>query len=421
MFKRKSILFLLLILLGTGAGLYLMQGDRSLERVKTYFLEARDSVTDLIKGKEKPKKEQPQSKSEPRPQPVSVLTLSAQSIQITESLPGRVVAYRQSQVRPQVEGVIKNRLFEEGEVVRKGQQLYQIDDARYKAALSSARADLEGVRANVKMLKAKAGRYEKLARTDVISQQQYEEIQAQYELELANIGVAQAAVDTAQINLDYTKVYAPISGQISRSFVTEGALVTANQEDPLAIITQLDPVYVDMQLSGGKTLRLHSKIKKLRSVPVHLRLDDKGSRYTHTGGFKFSEVTIDETADSITLRALFPNPDGVLLPGLFVRAVLDMGERKGALLVPQRAAIRKPDGTLQVWVVGKDDTVQPRPIKIDSAHKGNWIVADGLREGETIVVEGYDKIRPGSQVAASPWKQGETSSGVESVAERRRK
>lgn len=404
--KGKSLMVLAVLVIAVVAWFFLVGRGPSIETAKGYWDKAKESVAVLTEKRGQKKDSAPPAQRTRGPQPVSVLTLSPQTIRRTEFLPGRIVAYRQSQVRPQVEGVVKKRLFEEGTYVQKGQQLYQIDDARYEAALARAKADLEGILANAKMLSAKARRYERLARENVVSQQQYEEIQAQYELEQANIGVARAAVDTARIDLDFTKVYAPISGQISRSFVTEGALVTAGQEKPMAVITQLDPVFVDMQLSGSKALSLHSEIKKRPSTPVRLWLNEnKESLYGHNGTLKLSEVTVDESAGSITLRAVFPNPEGVLLPGLFVHADLDLGERKGILLVPQRAAIRMPDGSLKVWVVKPDNSVESRTIQVSQAYKEFWILTDGLEAGETIVVEGYEKIGPGSKVAPSAWKQ----------------
>lgn len=347
------------------------------------------------------------------PQAVAVLELKPQTVTFAQQLPGRVSPYRQSQVRPQVDGIITARLFEEGADVEKGQQLYQIDDARYKAALNSARADLASARANVKTVEARAKRYEELVKINAVSEQEYDDVKAQYDQAMAAIAVAQAAVDVAQVNLDYTKVYAPISGRISRSFVTEGTLVTANQAQFLATITQLDPVYVDMQQSGSEAIYLRSRMMEQETIPVHLLLDDKtGKDYPHKGTLKFSEVTVDETTGSIALRALMPNPDALLLPGMFVRATLDLGKDE-VLLIPQRATIRTPEGGLTVWVVGEEGKAQPRPIQVEQAYKDNWIVMDGLKAGDTIIVEGYQKVGPGAPVSPVPWQQSETSGGKE--------
>lgn len=354
------------------------------------------------------------------PQAVAVLELAPETITFSHELPGRVSPYRQSQVRPQVDGIITERLFEEGADVEKGQQLYQIDDARYEAALNSAKADLKSAKANVKTVEARAKRYEDLVKINAVSEQEYDDVRAQYDQAKAAIAVAQAAVDLAQVNLDYTKVYAPISGRISRSFVTEGTLVTANQAQNLATITQLDPVYIDMQQSGSEALHLRSRMMGKETIPVKLILDDKtGKGYPHDGTLKFSEVTIDETTGSIALRALMPNPNGVLLPGLFVRAGLDLGQNE-VLLVPQRATTRTPEGNLTVWVVGADNKAQPRPIEVEQAYKDSWVVAGGLKAGDAVIVEGYQKIGPGAAVSPTPWEkkqsktpQSHTSGGKE--------
>ncbi|MCE7886631.1 MAG: efflux RND transporter periplasmic adaptor subunit [Alphaproteobacteria bacterium PRO2] len=352
------------------------------------------------------------------PQAVAVLELKPQTISFTHQLPGRVSPYRQSQVRPQVDGVITGRLFEEGTDVKSGQQLYQIDDARYKAALNSAIADLKSAEANVKAVKARTKRYEELVKIKAVSQQEYDDVKAELDKAVAAIAVAQAAVDVAQVNLDYTKVYAPISGSVGRSFVTEGALVTANQQQSLATITQLDPIYVDMQQSGSEAIHLRSRIAGKESIAVHLILDDKtGKDYPRDGTLKFSEVTVDETTGSIALRALMPNSDGLLLPGMFVRAILDLGQ-SDVLLVPQRASIRTPEGGLTVWVVDEAGKAQPRPIQVEQAYKDDWIVTGGLKAGDIVIVEGYQKIGPGAPVSPTPWKQdgqprAETPSGKE--------
>lgn len=343
--------------------------------------------------------------SEMPPPAVSVMTLETQKIHLTHSLPGRVSPYRQSQVRPQVDGIITERLFEEGADVEKGQQLYQIDDARYKAALNSAIADLKSAQANVKSVKARAQRYEELVGSGAVSRQEYDDVRATLDQANAAIAVAQADVDLARVDLGYTKVYAPISGRISRSFITEGALVTANQDQHLAVITQIDPVYIDMQQSGDDAMKLRARMAGMETVPVRLTLDAQtGMTYPHEGALKFSEVTVDETAGSITLRALMPNPDGVLLSGLFVRATLDLGEGE-ALLVPQRAATRMPNGALTVWVVDGDGKAQNRTVEVERAHGDDWIVKSGLKPGDTVIVSGYMKVGPGAPVNAVPWRK----------------
>ncbi len=337
------------------------------------------------------------------PPAVSVVTLAEQKILFSHTLPGRVSAYRQSQVRPQVNGIITKRLFEEGQTVEQGQQLYQIDDARYLAALNSAIADLKSAEANVKAVESRAKRYEDLVKIDAVSQQEYDDIRAQLDQAKAAIAVAQAAVDMAQVNLDYTKVYAPISGRIGRSVVTEGALVTANQAQHLAVITQLDPIYVDMQQSGAEAIKLRTRMIGKAEMPVRLVLDEAtGKNYSHIGVLKFSEVTVDETTGAVALRALMPNPDDILLPGLFVRAELELGEET-VLLVPQRATTRLPGGDITVWVVDENNQAQSRKIDVDLAHEDNWIVSSGLQPGDRVIVEGYQRVGPGAPVTPSPW------------------
>lgn len=335
--------------------------------------------------------------------PVSTVTIRSQQIERTTSLPGRISPSRQSQIRPQVNGIITERLFEEGAEVEKGQQLYQIDDARYKAALNSALADLESVKANVKAIESRERRYKDLVKINAVSQQEYEDVKAQMDQAKASIAVAQAAVDVAKVNLDYTKVYAPISGRIGKSLVTEGALVTANQAQHLSVITQLDPVYVDMQQSGSDIGVLRSLIMNKEEVPVHLIIEGSAdSAYPYGGTLKFSEVTVEESTGSIALRAEIPNPDNALLPGLFVRTSLDLGPQE-VLLVPQRATVRTPAGGLIVWIVDESNQAQPRGIQISSAYGDNWIVTDGLNEGDNVIVEGYQKVSQGVKVVPSPW------------------
>lgn len=335
---------------------------------------------------------------------VSVMKIDKKVINFEKTLPGRVSPFKQSQVRPQVDGIITKRLFQEGAFVEKGDQLYQIDDTRYRAALTSALADLKSAKASVKSVESRAKRYEELLEINAVSKQEFDDISAEFDQAKAAVAVAQAAVEIAQVNLDYTKVYAPISGRIGKSIVTEGALVTANQAQHLAIITQLDPIYVDMQQSGGEGLQFRSRLSQLRTVPVTVFLDDKEKMpYTHKGILKFSEVTVDETTGSIALRALFPNPDNILLPGLFVRTVLDLGEQD-VLLVPQRATQRKPNGDLGIWIVDSNNHAQPRQIKAIEAYKDYWIVEEGLEAGDRVIIEGYQKIGPDALVNPETWK-----------------
>lgn len=335
---------------------------------------------------------------------VSVVTLKQQPVVHEMVLPGRVSPSRQSQVRPQVDGVITERLFEEGAYVEKGQQLYQIDEARYMAQLNSAKADLKSVQANLKTLEAKARRYDDLVAQNAVSKQEYDDVIAQKEQAQAAISVAEAAVDVAKVNMGYTKVYAPISGRISRSYVTEGTLVTTNQSQQLATITQLDPVYIDMQESGASILTLRQSMRKQGSMDVELTVDEvTGKRYDQTGSVKFSEVTVDESTGSVTLRAEMPNPDGVLLPGLFVKGHVITG-RENALLVPQRATTRQTDGSLSVYVVNQNNEVEGRTLEIGKIYRDQYVVLSGVSEGEKVIVTGYQKVKPGAKVNPSEWQ-----------------
>ena len=338
------------------------------------------------------------------PPTVSVLEVALQPVENTVTLPGRVSPLRQSQVRPQVEGVITERLFEEGAFVEKGQQLYQIDDSRYAAQLASAKADLKSAEANRKTLGARSERYKGLLEQNAVSQQEYDDAIAQAEQADAQISVAKAAVELAQVDLDFTKVYAPISGQISRSYMTVGALVTSNQTQQLATITQLDPIYVDMQQSGKGVLKLRRAMQESGTLPVTLVLDDMtGESYEHTGELKFSEVTVDETTGAVALRAEFPNPDSLLMPGMFTKARVNIANTQ-ELLVPQRAATRQPDTSLSVMVVNAENKVEARTITIAGSYGDQYIVTSGVAAGDKVIVAGYQKVKPGAQVNTKPWQ-----------------
>ncbi|MGQ8367066.1 efflux RND transporter periplasmic adaptor subunit [Glaciecola sp. 1036] len=339
------------------------------------------------------------------PPKVSVISLETQLIANEVALPGRITPYRQSQVRPQVDGVITKRLFEEGAHVEQGEQLYQIDDARYKAQLNAAVADVKSAQANLNTLDARLTRYQDLIKKNAISQQEFDDVKAQREQAVAAISVAEAAVELARVNLNYTKMYAPISGQISRSFVTEGALVNANQSQQLATITQLHPIFVDMQESGSAILDIRRQLSKEKELPVKLTLDEvTGEVFNQTGKLKFSEVTVDQTTGSVTLRAEIPNPESLLMPGLFVKAhvVLDTSPE---LLVPQRATTRQPDGSLKVFVVNSSDQVEGRTLKSSRTYKDQYVVEGGLNEGDRVIVTGYQKTSEGMTVTPIAWQR----------------
>lgn len=339
-----------------------------------------------------------------RPVSVSVMPLKRQEVSFSRTLPARVSAYRQSEVRPQVNGIITRRLFDEGADVGEGEALYQIDEARYKAVFMGAEAALQSSRANIQSLEGRVSRYKGLVEIDAVSRQEYDDAVARLEQARANIAVAEAAVEAARIDLEDTRVYAPISGRAGRSFVTEGALVTASQAQYLVLITQLDPVYVDIQQSSAEALQLIRQSKGVDlSVRIGLGDHGEGGAYEAAGVLKFSEVTVNETADSIALRAVVPNPERMLLPGQFVRATIDLGSEE-ALLVPQRATERNPDGRLTVWVVSEKNEAESRVLEVSRAYEDCWVVRGGVEPGEVIIMEGYQKVSPGAVVLTSPWK-----------------
>ena len=350
----------------------------------------------------------PAPAANPIPIEVGVVRVSRQKLAVTNDLPGRTSAYRIAEVRPQVDGIILKRLFEEGGEVQAGQQLYQIDPARYRAAYDSAVADLDKAKAVLNLARLKAKRYGALVGKSVVSQQTYDETVAAVAEGEAQVAAGKAAVDAARINLDYTKVSAPISGRIGKSAFTEGALVTANQVTPLATVTQLDPIYVDVTQSSSELLKLRKAISegKLtgaddRQAPVTLMLAD-GLEYPEPGELQFSDVIVDESTGSIRLRAIFPNPRKDLLPGLFVRAVIKQGEMERAILVTQKAVLRNADNSTVVWLVSPEGTIVAQPVTIGEARGELWIVTAGLNDGDLVVVDGFQKTKPGATVTAVP-------------------
>lgn len=347
-----------------------------------------------------------QSAAAPRSLEVGVMQVVAQPQAIQVELPGRSKAFLEAEVRPQVSGIITERSFIEGADVVKGQSLYQIDSATYKAALVSAEADLARANAGLASAKAKAARYQELVKTNAISQQEFDEAEAAYKEALANVTVAKAAINTAKINLEYTQVQAPISGRIGKSNVTAGALVTANQSQTLATIQQLDPINVDIAQSSAQLLRLKAKLKQgslqaVDNADVTLVLED-GTPYSYTGTLQFSEVSVDENTGSVTLRAEFPNPDGVLLPGMYVRAMLNTGTDPHAILVPQKAITRNPKGQAIAMVIGAESKVEARVVTTAEVINHQWRIIDGLTVGDQLIVEGLQKIRPGAPVTGKP-------------------
>ena len=332
----------------------------------------------------------------PPPPKVSVVTVQAQAVPITTELPGRVAGFRYADVRPQVNGIILKRLFVEGSEVKAGQQLYQIDPAPYQASYDSA------VAADVSA-RALWERYKPLAEANAVSKQDYDNA-------VASHLQAQAAVETARINLIYTRVLSPITGHISRSAITEGALVTANQATAIANVQQLDPVYVDVTQPITTLLRLRSeaaagllKQNEAGKTQVRLRLED-GTDYAHPGTLEFTEVTVDQGTGSVTLRALIPNPERLLLPGMFVREVIQEGVRQGAVLAPQQGISHDQKGEPNALVVGPDNTVELRTVVTDRAIGDQWLVSSGLKPGDRVIVEGIQSAKPGAKVAPEEYR-----------------
>lgn len=338
------------------------------------------------------------------PAEVTVVTLKEQTVELKNTLPGRAVAYRKADVRPQVTGIVQERLFTEGALVEEGQQLYQIDAARYKAALANAEAGLARARANLTTTKAREKRYKNLLDDKAVSRQEYDDALSAFEQAKADVAVNEAAVQTAEIDLHYTQVVAPISGRIGTSSITEGALVSAGQSNVLATIHQLDPIYVDVSESAGRVLQVRSQLMSGRlsqeeTPKVTLRLED-GTEYAEQGQLQFSGVSVNETTGTLVLRAVFPNPDSLILPGMFVRATVSEGERDHSVLVPQRALTRDREGNATALVVGADGNAELRQVRTSRSINNEWLVEEGLAAGDQVIVAGLQKIRPGAPVKA---------------------
>ncbi len=346
------------------------------------------------------KKAQQQSAQAPA---VGVVTLKTEPLQITTELPGRTNAFRVAEVRPQVSGIILKRNFVEGSDVGAGVSLYQIDPATYQAAYDSAKGDLAKAQASANIAQLTVKRYQPLLGTKYISQQDYDTAQSTLQQANATVLAAKAALETARINLAYTKVTSPISGRIGKSSVTEGALVQNGQATALATVQQLDPIYVDVTQSSNDFLRLKQELENgtLKQENGKAKVDlttTEGVKYPQSGTLEFSDVTVDETTGTITLRAIFPNPNHTLLPGMFVRARLEEGTRPDALLVPQQGVARTPRGDATAMVVDKDNKVAVRQITAEQAIGDKWLVTKGLAAGDRVIVEGLQKVRPGAQV-----------------------
>lgn len=334
---------------------------------------------------------------------VGVITLKSQSVTLQTELAGRTAAAMTSDVRPQVTGIVQARRFTEGSRVRAGQVLFQIDDASYRASYEQAKAALASAEASVTPARLKNQRYGELLAIDGVSKQDADDARTSYEQALASVAQQQAALHSAQINLNYTQVKAPISGHIGKSSVTPGALVTASQSDALATIRTLDPMYVDLTQSSAAILKLRRRLQagalKSGSTVVSLKLEDS-SAYAHKGELKFSEVAVDEDTGSVTLRAEFPNPEGILLPGMYVRAVLDEAVDANAILAPQQGITRDAKGNATALVVNANNQVEQRTVTTERAIDDQWLVSAGLADGDRLLVQGSNKVKAGDTVRA---------------------
>jgi membrane fusion protein (multidrug efflux system) len=348
---------------------------------------------------------------------VEVLAVRTQDVVLTSELAGRTAPYLIAEVRPQVSGLIQARNFNEGGEVVAGQALYQIEAARYESALDSAKASLAKAEANLTSTRLRASRYEELADIEAVSKQARDDAQAALKQAQADVLAAAAQVRAAQIDLGYTRVSAPISGRIGRSSVTPGALVTANQSTTLVTVQQLDPIYVDMTQSSTELMRLQKdlaegRVKAQGQGNVKLLLED-GSTYAHAGKLQFSEVSVDPNTGTVTLRAVFPNPKRELLPGMYVRAVVEKGVSQQSIVVPQQAVSRDAKGNASVLTVGADGKVQPRPVAIGQSLGSNWLITSGLQGGDNVIVQGLQVVQPGMTVQATAWQ----ADGVQKTAQ----
>jgi membrane fusion protein (multidrug efflux system) len=338
----------------------------------------------------------------PPPTPVTVVTLAAEPVVLTRELPGRVHPLVVAEVRPQVSGIVKQVLFTEGGRVDAGQPLYQLDDATYLADVNSSKAQLARAQATLKSAQLTAARSDELVKIEAISAQDHENAVAALRQAEAEVGMMRAALERANVTAGYARIVSPIAGRIGKSTVTQGALVTANQDQALATVQQLDPIYVDVTQSSAEWLELRralasGDLSDGSDVPVSILLED-GTRYEHDGKLAFSEVTVDPNTGSYALRIVVDNPANLLLPGMYVRALVSNGERADGLLVPQPGITRDPKGNAIAMVVGADGKVEQRTVQVSQTVGNRWLVEGGLAAGDQVIVEGLQKIRPGAAV-----------------------
>ena len=367
---------------------------------------------------------QDDSAKSPPPAEVAVVTIAPQTVPITTELPGRTSAYRIAEVRPQVSGIIQKRLFTEGSEVKAGQQLLQIDPSTYRAAVGNSQAALAHANAQLVAAQLLAERYASLTGQGVVSKQDNDNAVAARAQAQADVASAKAQLESARINLTFTRVLAPISGRIGRALATEGALVTSGQQGALATIQQLDPIYVDVSQSSTELLRLQRQLASGELRPadangaeVSLTLED-GSAYREKGRLQFSEVSVNANTGSVLLRAVFPNPQGELLPGMFVRAQLSQGVKRDAFLVPQRGVTRNRKGEATVMLVGPQNKVAERVVKAERSIGDQWLITEGLTAGNRVIVDGLQKVHDGSTVKTIPAQEASASDGLSSAVQR---
>lgn len=365
-----------------------------------------------------------QKAAQPSSLPVDVFNVTTMEVPIVSQLTGRVSATRRAEVRPQVSGIIQERLFTEGSTVKKGDQLYQIDPALYEAQVNSAKANLNSAQANLYSTKLRADRYRQLLSQKAVSKQDYDDAQAAYLQADAAVKAAEASLETANINLAYTKVYAPISGRISKSNFTEGALVNAAQTSPLTTIQQLDPMYVDL----GQTVEDHLALRQAIATGNFKTSDGKavvdiyfsnGNKYPHQGALEFSDVTVDETTGMVNLRAIVPNPEQSLLPGMFLRGNIHEGVIPNAIVVKQDAVIREAGGLSYVYTIDDKGLAQRTIIEIGTEYNGYFVVSKGLKAGDRVISSNLQKIRSGTPVMeVKPEAQQEQKQGADSASDK---
>ena len=363
----------------------------------------------LVGCSKDPKDAQPAgSQQQMPPTEVGIVVAQPQSVEQTVELSGRTTAFEISEVRPQTSGVVLKRLFTEGSFVREGQALYEIDSSTNRATVDNARAAIARVEANLNVLRVKEGRYRQLVGSNAISKQEYDDVVAQVKLAEADLNASRATLRNAEINLGYSTVRAPISGQTNRSTITAGALVTANQDSPLVTIQRLDPIYVDINQSSAELLRLRQQLSQgslnnSNNTTVKLKLED-GSYYPVEGRLAFADASVNPETGTVTLRAVFPNKDHLLLPGMFATASIVQGEVPNAYLIPQAAITRTPTGQAMAMLVNAKGVVESRPVTTTGSQGNNWIITEGLNPGDKVIVDGIAKVKPEQPVVAKPYQ-----------------